>query len=867
LPASGNVDPKIQKLEMVIKKGDMIIGMLDKKGLVTDPYKKKFLKARNNLEEGRIEEAYILATECIKELKGLREKSSSAPSKKGDDVKQRRGKGVFALIRDNTAEVEKKIEEWKVIIGGWRKKGYLFETDDSLFSRSFDQIEKRFISIGEQIEKAERIRGQISRLRDEFSHVGNSHFKKLDDIERAVFRLDRLDDIERRLKSVISVIKSVEGRYKVLRNRINRFNRKGLNISSLEEMIDNDEDLDYLDKQFNIYESNIDFLLKEKNKLITLKESRVIDRFKDQVNSLEKMIDDPWMLDHVVERMLEIEKAIKKAKEQDKLLEEESKRRSEIRKSIDKYRTEGFKVEMVEQLLDDDMNLLEEEYDIFIRQTARLRGLKEKLFKLDATGFEEDVSGISQRLFDPAGIDEIEKELNELKDRILNHRMRSQKIENAIKEWSGMGFKISRLENALRNNIDEAEKIYEDYSQRIKELMEYEARLKEMNPRDIQNQTHRINLKIKNPELIESIRKEMSQLQKEVTGIESIRQKRMELNNLLKTWKSQGYKIDSILISTGKEKTMEGLEKVILQFTRAIASLESFKNEFPNFERGWFPDLEKEIKEKMDDPEEAGDTLKKFTELKNQVKKEEKRRGEISRKLTELSNRGIDISRIHPLLTGESEALTAEYESFKNKIKRLLKLKATLLKEAHKNGDQELEMFAKGMTDPYQIEGYENQTSNRDSQGKQESGNSDPEVPDIEEMLTNAKELLKNEKLEESLSIFERILTIDPDNKQGNFFKKKALLKLKNRPQEEKTSPPISSDAKISQQIGDSGQGGDPNCLSCKGTGKCVWCDGTGNCSTCNGSGKTFGEDCPTCKGSGKCTVCKGHGNCTWCNS
>ena len=103
------------------------------------------------------------------------------------------------------------------------------------------------------------------------------------------------------------------------------------------------------------------------------------------------------------------------------------------------YRSEGFKVEMVEQLLDDDMNLLEEEYDIFIRQTARLKDLKEKLFKLDATGFEEDVSTISDRLFDPTHIDEIEGELEELKERILNQRIRSQKIENAIKEWTGMG--------------------------------------------------------------------------------------------------------------------------------------------------------------------------------------------------------------------------------------------------------------------------------------------------------------------------------------------------------------------------------------------------------------------------------------------
>ena len=173
-------------------------------------------------------------------------------------------------------------------------------------------------------------------------------------------------------------------------------------------------------------------------------------------------------------------------------------------------------------------------------------------------------------------------ELEELKERILNQRIRSQKIENAIKEWTGMGFKISKLENALRNDIEEAE-IFEDYSNRIKELMDYEARLKEMNPRDIQDQVHRIHLKIKNPELIESIRKEMSQIQDGCFGKDPTEENGTEA--LLKTWKSQGYEIDTILTSTGKENTIEGLEKVILRAQGRLHHLNPSRIN-PQFMRG-----------------------------------------------------------------------------------------------------------------------------------------------------------------------------------------------------------------------------------------------------------------------------------------
>ena len=115
-----------------------------------------------------------------------------------------------------------------------------------------------------------------------------------------------------------------------------------MTTSSLEEMIDNDEDLEYLNRQFKIYESNIDFLVKEKNKLRTIKESEMVDRVQDQISDLEKIIDDPWLLDQVVEKMQEIEKAIEKAKENNKRQEEETKRRTEIRKSLDKLQIRGI---------------------------------------------------------------------------------------------------------------------------------------------------------------------------------------------------------------------------------------------------------------------------------------------------------------------------------------------------------------------------------------------------------------------------------------------------------------------------------------------------------------------------------------------
>ncbi|MGA1847860.1 MAG: hypothetical protein ACMUHB_00840 [Thermoplasmatota archaeon] len=867
-------DPKAQKLEMILMKGDNIISMLEKQGVATGDIKARMEDARRSYDSGEVVKAFKLAQQSIADLLKMKEDSSSQTK-----VPSPRGKGVFALIRDNTKEMSKKLDEWKMITKGWREKGYSFEEDKSLFSHSFEEIEKRFISIGGQIEKAEVIRGKIKQIRSDFKHVGQSYLKKVDEIEKATFRLDRLDDIERRLHSLASNLRSVEPRFTTLRNRIARFRRKELDTSSLDEMIENDEDLDYLDKQFNIYESNVDFLVKEKQKLNVFREEPLSKKFPKKIEEIQELIDNPWQLDRVVELMLSLEKDINNEKEQISRKAEEKTRKEEIKASMEKYREEGFKVTMVEQLLDEDINLLEEEYDIFIRQTAKLKSLREKLFKLDATGFEEEVSRISEKLSDPTSIETIEKELNELKDRILNQKVRSQKIENAIKEWTGMGFKVSKLEAALKKNINEADKIYENYKESILELSNYENRLQDIKNKDLEDMIHKVNLKIKNPELVEAVRKDMNYILQVVSDMDDLRGKRKELNGLLKVWKGQGYRIERILEMMREADTVKGLENIILQNTRAIATLESIKNDLPSEERGWFPKLEQSVREKMDDPEMSENVLENFTKLKKSNAQEEKRRGEISRKLKELSNRDIDISRIEPHLLGEKSLLDEKYKIFKEEVTKLLKLKAKLLKDAKRNKDQAKEMFAKSLNDPYSIEQYEAQLKGSSLKpGFTEKGSpvTTAASKGVNELRDLAKKEYKENRYKEALRLFDIILSMDPDHKESKFYKKKVLLKLKSsngdhQDEERGTVKPVETvgTTEDGREEGNkrSPEGkADPNCLSCKGSGKCIWCNGDGKCSTCNGKGKSLGDTCKTCGGSGDCSVCKGTGKCSWCN-
>ena len=849
---------KIQKLEQVIQKGDAFATQLERQGLDLSPVRGKLESARQFFQTGEHQKAYGLIQEFIGDLNRMKESMGKEKS-----AISRKGKGVFALIRDSN-HMDQKTSEWKAIVSEWREKGYGFEPDDSLFSHPFEEVEKRFISLGEQIEKAEKIRDTINDLRANHSEVGGGYKKKIDHIEKEVFKLGKLDDLDRRLGQLRGILKSVDGRYRALRNRLQRYKRKGLITHSLEEMIDNDDDLDYLEKQFNIYEGNVDYLLKEKQKFLDIKTSSISADISAQLRDLESMIDDPWMLDTIVEKMLSLEKDISSLQEKEKRQVEESKRRAEIRESLRRYRVEGYKVDMVEQLLDEDINLLEEEYDIFVRNLAKLKTLKERLFSMDATDFEDELAQIFQSMNDPSNMEVIDHQIKELKERIKSHRIRTQNIESTIKQWKGMGFTINRLEDLYeKKELEPTEKLIALYEERIKHLLDIESKLKAQNIKEIADSVHKVLLKLKNPELYESVIKEYSEIQGQIQEYEGMREKRKELNDLLKVWKGQGYEIEGILTQMRQARTVGDLQDIMLKYTRSIATLETFKKEFQTEIRGWFKTDETFIAENLDKPDMTPEIMEVFQNLKEKNSKEEQRRGVICRKLDEIDSKGIDTSKIRSYLTTDTDYLNSEYEIFKELVKRLIKLKAGLLRDAYKKKDDDLKAKANSFNDPYMVDEYESELTGKLLPAEKKDGDAGSVIDDLFE---KARSSYKAGRMMESMGFFDAVLNIDQKNKEAYFFKKKILLKLKQKPEKDakKDEKEKASEEKVKEAPAK--KAGDPNCISCSGTGECSWCKGTGKCSTCSGTGKYFGGTCTSCKGSGTCNVCDGKGRCSWCS-
>ncbi len=693
---------KVQKLEQVMEKGEAFISFLGDKGVDTGSVRRKMDEAKAHFNANHMSKAYELTQGCIGDLMKLKDihETSKTFSK---------GNGIHSLIQDSTAETDREVARYKERMDSWRKEGFKLVDEETFFFKSFDDVEKGFISLEEKIRKADEIRNRIKGLLSDFSIIGNAYKRKLKKVEKAALRLEMIDDCDKRIDGIESTFKSVEGRFKAFNNSLNRYRSKGLATSSLEEMLDNDEDMDYLEKQFNVYEANLEHLIKEKQKLNGFKKDLLVLDFNSQIGKIERIIDNPWKLDDIAEMMLRLEKEISRSKEKNKLKEEHN-RREKIKNSLDRYGKEGFEVKVVEQLLNEDINILEEEYNNFTRGIAKLKPLREKLFTFDASGFQEEISRISESMTDPANIEHIEKEMNALNNKITERRSQMRMINSAISKWSGKGFLTSKLEEALKTDVSGAVDMVAEYKEKITQLMKIERKLEKIKYEERDDQIRRILLNIKNPEMLESVKREFSLFERKVKELEKIKTKRKELNALLKVWKEQGYKVDAILHAVSKDDTSEELELIILDYTKAIATLEPLKPEFEGDQRGWFPKEEEFIRSNMDDPNMAQDVVRSFRKLRSMNSMEEKRRGQIERKIKELSKKGIETSEIESLLHSDRKTLMTTYGEYLPKVKTLLRLKASLLKEGLARKDPRLEDFARKMNDPNRIKEYQKET-------------------------------------------------------------------------------------------------------------------------------------------------------------
>jgi len=144
-----------------------------------------------------------------------------------------------------------------------------------------------------------------------------------------------------------------------------------------------------------------------------------------------------------------------------------------------------------------------------------------------------------------------------------------------IHELKNQGMDTSRLEKAIKGDVDEAAKAFTDYDKRLGRLADIWNRLYSVDFRGFESEYKSIYAGLRDPYAVEDLEKQLDTLEKEVetrreeqhTAWQETQKKREEdlkkynLEQVVMAWKSRGYKVDELeaLLKEDLDKTREAL--------------------------------------------------------------------------------------------------------------------------------------------------------------------------------------------------------------------------------------------------------------------------------------------------------------------
>lgn len=312
-------------------------------------------------------------------------------------------------------------------------------------SYQLDDNAKFCINCGSRIEIIEKINNEDStkitmseNIKKDFPDVENSlNNEEKEPIETDIFQTDKIIDekqvkAERRkrwleqqqkIRKELPILDKKEDTIQILKRKIDEWKNEGYVVTKLEEQIYKKE-LHELNQIFTEFEEDIQILKEIKVKLERLDTTG----FEMIVEYIGVNLNDPDSKSTILEQVMMLEKKIK----------EKRIKTEEYRKKIDKWRNNGYAVDILEKSLGKEIIEIEKEFSEFEKKVQTLNELKNIILDLEAKGFE--VQDIKTKLQNVNEIDAITEKILEL-----------QKQEMEMGPWYLIGRDLYEL-----GNYDEA---------------------------------------------------------------------------------------------------------------------------------------------------------------------------------------------------------------------------------------------------------------------------------------------------------------------------------------------------------------------------------------------------------------------------
>jgi KaiC/GvpD/RAD55 family RecA-like ATPase len=544
---------------------------------------------------------------------------------------------------------------------------------------------------------------RLLKLREELAAIDTSDFRdKAAQLETKLGDIDRLEEAEAELgafKEHLAVHSRDARARRKLRERLEDWKRTGIRVEPLEKLCDGGQELTALEREFDRFGAAVEALDGLSKALAGID----VRGFEERAAQLGRDLKDPSLLEDCRRRLRRLQEDIIRARA-------EQEERAAARARIEQWRRAGLQTAALEGLLDQDIGALRKAIVDFQFEFHRYNDLLRLLEPLARTPFAEEAARLASALTDFSRLGELEERALALlakaqaqaaeSGRELHIELeRELATRDKIRRWINMGYRVRRLEGALKGGSgtlrEEAERLEND----IEQLSKTSSALEVLDTKGLDRELAHIRAMLDDPDKLPAVKALTENLRTEIARRKKEEDRRTFLRGVSTEWERMGYDISAL------QRALDGdLDKASQEFVlfhSGLAAADNLRRRLELLEVFGFDAEVSGLRERLRDIgslEEVrarADGLWKDLEGKAgertaSLKSARSRRAALKERLAGYMEKGLAVSSLVKALALAPEATEAEFCRFEEEVRRLGELEQRLGTLEHPGFEQEI---------------------------------------------------------------------------------------------------------------------------------------------------------------------------------
>ncbi len=544
---------------------------------------------------------------------------------------------------------EKQKQEWKEQVEEWVSSGYKIPSFPEVMDRDFNDIERWFTGLSQNVS---RVKENLEWLRsiDEIEVQGLK-----EDLVETMKNVEEIKRIDESVSNFKNALDGVKEKRNEIQKWVNLWRDEGYNTKKIENVLSSD-----LETAWNAMTQFMDEIQKlkdAKDDLEIIKKKEDSGAFTAEIRDIEFLLNDPGELENIERLLTELKDEIEREK-----AEKES-----IRSEAEMIKERGLDISYVTGSFDLRSSELRERMNLLSNNSKRIMEIKKELQELDGKDIESDIEKFESELTDPLNLEEYEKGLLDLKDRIADIQKKRNAISKQIEEWRSQGVNVKGIEGEINTNIERLQTLLETFRSKVNELGELKKNISQMDHRWLEEEFEELESMLLDPSKLDLVKGRIKELADRIEERES---KRAMVREDMEKWEKDGYNVEKL------NAVIEDDDSVFMHIHRElkdnISKAEEMLKELNKLDTGLFSEKTAETKTKimkLDDLDGSAELLEK---LSADIDEDRKQREIFNREIDELKEQGWHTEGLKEITSSTPpDQLRKKIDGTKKKIEEL----------------------------------------------------------------------------------------------------------------------------------------------------------------------------------------------------